>query len=292
MAGGRRRARPRPGLPGRAVVDRRADRARPTAACRGFVYAASMMGVTGTRATVGDAARDAGRPHPGGRDRPAGRASASACSDGAQAAEVAAFADGVIVGSAFVRGCWSGRGLDGRARPRREDLAEGSALDDSCAVDPQPRRRASGTSARCPIRAYALCIIAGIVAAVWLERDALGRPRRRGRATSLDIAVWAVPFGIVGGRLYHVITAHEPYFGAGGHPLRRLRDLGGRPRHLGRDRPRRRRRLDRLPAPRHPAAAVRRRAGARARWSPRPSAGWATGSTRSCSAGRRRCRGA
>jgi prolipoprotein diacylglyceryl transferase len=36
----------------------------------------------------------------------------------------------------------------------------------------------------------------------------------------LDIAVWAVPFGIVGGRLYHVITTPEPYFGSGGHPLR------------------------------------------------------------------------
>ena len=32
----------------------------------------------------------------------------------------------------------------------------------------------------------------------------------------LDVAVWAVPFGIVGGRLYHVITSPGPYFGAGG----------------------------------------------------------------------------
>jgi prolipoprotein diacylglyceryl transferase len=36
----------------------------------------------------------------------------------------------------------------------------------------------------------------------------------------LDIAVWAVPFGIVGGRIYHVITSPGPYFGEGGHPLR------------------------------------------------------------------------
>jgi prolipoprotein diacylglyceryl transferase len=36
----------------------------------------------------------------------------------------------------------------------------------------------------------------------------------------LDIAVWAVPFGIVGGRLYHVLTTPEPYFGQGGHPLK------------------------------------------------------------------------
>jgi prolipoprotein diacylglyceryl transferase len=36
----------------------------------------------------------------------------------------------------------------------------------------------------------------------------------------LDIAVWAVPFGIVGGRLYHVISSPRPYFGEGGDPLR------------------------------------------------------------------------
>jgi tryptophan synthase alpha chain len=73
-----------------------------TAACRGFVYAASTMGVTGTRATVGDAA-----------ERLVARTRAVApdlavcvglgVSDGDQAAEVAGFADGVIVGSAFVR---------------------------------------------------------------------------------------------------------------------------------------------------------------------------------------------
>ena len=36
----------------------------------------------------------------------------------------------------------------------------------------------------------------------------------------LDIAVWAVPFGIVGGRLYHVISSPRPTSAAGGHPLR------------------------------------------------------------------------
>src|SRR3712207_4320206 len=73
-----------------------------TAACRGFVYAASTMGVTGTRATVGDAAETLVR-----RTR-AVAPELPVCvglgvSDAAQAAEVAAFADGVIVGSAFVR---------------------------------------------------------------------------------------------------------------------------------------------------------------------------------------------
>jgi prolipoprotein diacylglyceryl transferase len=70
-----------------------------------------------------------------------------------------------------------------------------------------------------PIRAYALCIVAGIVAAcVIAERRWVARGGRPGDV--LDIATWAVPFGIVGGRLYHVITTPEPYFGKGGDPLR------------------------------------------------------------------------
>ena len=72
-----------------------------------------------------------------------------------------------------------------------------------------------------PIRAYALCIIAGIVAAIVLtERRWVARGGAPGEV--LDIAVWAVPFGIVGGRLYHVISSPRPYFGEGGDPLRAL----------------------------------------------------------------------
>lgn len=72
-----------------------------------------------------------------------------------------------------------------------------------------------------PIRAYALCILLGIVVAVWLtDRRLRARGGRQGLA--YDVAVWAVPFGIVGGRLYHVITTPEPYWGSGGHPLRAL----------------------------------------------------------------------
>ena len=70
-----------------------------------------------------------------------------------------------------------------------------------------------------PIRAYALCIIAGIVLCAWIgERRWVARGGAPGDV--LDIAVWAVPFGIVGGRLYHVFSTPQPYFGAGGHPLR------------------------------------------------------------------------
>ena len=69
-----------------------------------------------------------------------------------------------------------------------------------------------------PIRAYALWILVGIVAAVWIaQRRLVERGGKPGEA--LDVATWAVPFGIVGGRLYHVISSPQAYFGAGGHPL-------------------------------------------------------------------------
>ncbi|MGX5656063.1 prolipoprotein diacylglyceryl transferase [Geodermatophilus nigrescens] len=72
-----------------------------------------------------------------------------------------------------------------------------------------------------PLRAYAFCIIAGIVAACWIaEKRWVARGGRPGEV--LDIAIWAVPFGILGGRLYHVITTPQPYFGEGGDPVRAL----------------------------------------------------------------------
>ncbi|WP_086664826.1 prolipoprotein diacylglyceryl transferase [Lentzea kentuckyensis] len=72
-----------------------------------------------------------------------------------------------------------------------------------------------------PIRAYAFCIIAGVVVAVWLtERRWV---RRGGRPGVINqIATWAVPFGIVGARLYHVATSWQPYFGPDGDPIRAL----------------------------------------------------------------------
>ncbi len=63
-----------------------------------------------------------------------------------------------------------------------------------------------------PLRAYALCIIIGIVAAIWLgEKRWLRRGGEGG--TVLDVAMFAVPFGLVGGRLYHVATDWQKYFG-------------------------------------------------------------------------------
>ena len=72
-----------------------------------------------------------------------------------------------------------------------------------------------------PLRAYALCIILGVVVAIWLgERRWVARGGVRGQVS--DIAIWAVPFGLVGGRLYHVITDPENYFGRNGDPVKAL----------------------------------------------------------------------
>jgi len=70
-----------------------------------------------------------------------------------------------------------------------------------------------------PLRAYALCILLGIVVAVvWTGRRWEARGGRR--EDVVDIAIWAVPFGLVGGRLYHVITDPELYFKAGEDPVK------------------------------------------------------------------------
>jgi prolipoprotein diacylglyceryl transferase len=77
-----------------------------------------------------------------------------------------------------------------------------------------------------PIRAYALCIIAGIIVALWWgERRWVARGGTKG--TVVDIAVFAVPFGLVGGRLYHVMTDYYRYFGPGKHPIDALKIWDG-----------------------------------------------------------------
>ena len=82
---------------------RRAARLASTAgACRGFVYATAVMGVTGAREQTSDAGPDAGRPHARGH-RPAGRRRARRLQRGARRPASRRIADAVIVGSAFVR---------------------------------------------------------------------------------------------------------------------------------------------------------------------------------------------
>jgi prolipoprotein diacylglyceryl transferase len=73
-----------------------------------------------------------------------------------------------------------------------------------------------------PLRAYALCIIAGIIVALVI---ATRRWRARGgTADSMELmVVVGVPFGIVGARLYHVITDYQLYFGPGRQPLDALK---------------------------------------------------------------------
>ncbi|MSW71406.1 MAG: prolipoprotein diacylglyceryl transferase [Actinobacteria bacterium] len=72
-----------------------------------------------------------------------------------------------------------------------------------------------------PIRGYALSIILGIVFAIWLgERRWVARGGKAGDVS--DLAIWAIPFGLVGGRLYHVITDWELYFGEGRNPVTAL----------------------------------------------------------------------
>lgn len=66
-----------------------------------------------------------------------------------------------------------------------------------------------------PIRAYALCIITGIIAALVIgDRRWVARGGEKG--VIYDIALWAVPFGLIGGRLYHVLTDWPTYFGEDG----------------------------------------------------------------------------
>ncbi|HEX6447301.1 MAG TPA: prolipoprotein diacylglyceryl transferase [Streptosporangiales bacterium] len=88
------------------------------------------------------------------------------------------------------------------------------------AAIPSPTRTAWPV-AGIPIHGYALCIIAGILVAVWLTSR---RWRQRGGqpGTVGDLAVWAIAFGLVGARLYHVITDYELYFTPGRNPWEAL----------------------------------------------------------------------
>lgn len=66
-----------------------------------------------------------------------------------------------------------------------------------------------------PLRAYALIILLGIGVAIylgnkrWIERGGL-------KDQVLDVAMWAVPFGVIGGRIYHVLTDWSTYFSENG----------------------------------------------------------------------------
>lgn len=64
------------------------------------------------------------------------------------------------------------------------------------------------------IHFYALCIIVGVAAAIYIgNRRFVAAGGAQGVVS--DVAIVAVPSGIIGGRLYHVITSPELYFGSG-----------------------------------------------------------------------------
>lgn len=72
------------------------------------------------------------------------------------------------------------------------------------------------------VHVYALCILAGIFVALWLTTRRW--VERGGNAETVqDVSFWAIPFGIVGGRIYHVISSPGPYFGEGGNPVDALK---------------------------------------------------------------------
>ena len=69
-----------------------------------------------------------------------------------------------------------------------------------------------------PLRAYALILVVAILVAFWVA-DRRYRARGGPPGAALDITFWAVPFGIVGARLYHVLTDYQLYFGEGRNPI-------------------------------------------------------------------------
>ncbi len=77
-----------------------------------------------------------------------------------------------------------------------------------------------------PLRAYAFCVVVGIIVAIVVS-DHRWRARGGAVGTVSTVATFAIPFGLVGGRLYHVLTDWSAYFGRGGQPLRSLEIWNG-----------------------------------------------------------------
>ena len=69
------------------------------------------------------------------------------------------------------------------------------------------------------IHYYALCIITGVIVAIWLGDKRFRAATPLGAHVVSEVAITAVPAGVIGGRLYHVISSPEAYFGSNGHPI-------------------------------------------------------------------------
>jgi len=63
---------------------------------------------------------------------------------------------------------------------------------------------------------YALCIIAGIAIAIWLGDKRLRAHDPHLTSVVADVAIYAVPAGIIGGRIYHVLSSPSDFFGSTG----------------------------------------------------------------------------
>ena len=85
-----------------------------------------------------------------------------------------------------------------------------------------------GTSTVISIHMYALCILVGIIVAIWMTEVRL---RRRGVEpwAIIDVVIWAVPLGIIGARVWHVLTHPTDFFYPGADPwaVIRIWDGGG-----------------------------------------------------------------
>ncbi|MEG9247983.1 prolipoprotein diacylglyceryl transferase [Arthrobacter sp. Soc17.1.1.1] len=94
-------------------------------------------------------------------------------------------------------------------------MSAATALTVAASIPSPPSEWASFALGPLTIHAYALCILAGIILALILTQKrfvAFG-----GHADAVwDIAIWAIPFGIIGGRLYHVVSSPDAYFGPEG----------------------------------------------------------------------------
>jgi len=76
------------------------------------------------------------------------------------------------------------------------------------------------------IHFYALCILIGVLVALAIGRHRYGR--LGGNVDEIiDCAIVAIPAGIIGGRIYHVLTSPERYFGKAGHPLEAIKIWDG-----------------------------------------------------------------
>ena len=77
---------------------------------------------------------------------------------------------------------------------------------------------------------YALCIILGVAVAIWLGNKryrAFSNNSEQSIGVVADVTIYAVPAGIIGGRIYHVITSPAQYFGENGNPIDALKIYEG-----------------------------------------------------------------